>query len=113
MVRFWLMYLTWFRDGTVLQSVSFLETNLHQTLFLQIFLSSPCMPVDIATVQLLEMTHGLPLTTEFVLYCQSAGCHSSDIIAGELTRLGFHRLRIFRPGMLAWERAGMPCEVRK
>ncbi|MCF7959310.1 MAG: hypothetical protein K9M08_01095 [Pirellula sp.] len=71
------------------------------------------MPVDIATVQLLEMTHGLPLTTEFVLYCQSAGCHFSDIIAGELTRLGFHRLRIFRPGMLAWERAGMPCEVRK
>lgn len=61
------------------------------------------IPVDVSHVQLLAITSKLSKESQIVLYCQSRGCHFSDIMAVELAKLGFTNLSIYRSGYAEWE----------
>jgi rhodanese-related sulfurtransferase len=44
------------------------------------------------------------------IYCSSADCEDSDIVADALAKLGYHDLLIFREGWEQWTAAGLPQE---
>ena len=61
------------------------------------------IPIDVSQTQLLAISKKLSKESPIVLYCQSRGCQFSDIMAVELTKLGFTKLSIYRNGYAGWE----------
>jgi rhodanese-related sulfurtransferase len=55
----------------------------------------------------------LPLLSpdqEIMIYCESATCDASELLARELYSLGFKRLVVYKGGFDEWLAAGMPVE---
>jgi rhodanese-related sulfurtransferase len=65
--------------------------------------SAISVPVDVSQKQLLAITRNLSKDVPIFLYCQSGGCHFSDIMAVEFAKLGFTNLSIYRNGYVEWE----------
>lgn len=51
-----------------------------------------------------------PLEREIIVYCQGEDCHSSDIVAEDLSLLGHTEVKIFFSGWPAWLEAGYEKE---
>jgi rhodanese-related sulfurtransferase len=45
-----------------------------------------------------------------VVYCSSADCHDSQMVADALEKLGYEHVRLFRGGWSDWESASLPEE---
>jgi len=50
------------------------------------------------------------LDTEIVVYCESADCDSSVIVANRLLQLGYRNVRHYGEGKRDWAAAGLPLE---
>jgi rhodanese-related sulfurtransferase len=48
------------------------------------------------------------LQTEIVVYCSSATCDSSVIVANRLVELGYRNVRHYQEGKSGWVAAGLP-----
>jgi rhodanese-related sulfurtransferase len=48
--------------------------------------------------------------TEIVVYCESADCDSSVIVANRLLQLGYRNVRHYAEGKRDWKEAGLPLE---
>ena len=44
------------------------------------------------------------------VYCSSASCEDSQMVADALTKLGYHHVLVFKGGWDEWSRAGLPEE---
>lgn len=64
------------------------------------------VPVDFAPAKLPIIVDGIHRNSLVVVYCQSAGCHFSDVIGAELIKLGFQKIQIYRNGYLEWKGIG-------
>jgi rhodanese-related sulfurtransferase len=51
--------------------------------------------------------------TEVVVYCSSATCDSSLIVANRLVELGYRNVRHYAEGKRDWVEAGLPLEGRR
>ena len=49
-------------------------------------------------------------TTEIVVYCESADCDSSVLVANRLIDLGYRNVSHYADGKRDWEAAGLPLE---
>jgi rhodanese-related sulfurtransferase len=47
---------------------------------------------------------------EIMVYCSEPTCDDSELLAGELYRLGFTKLLVFKGGFAEWSGAGLPVE---
>jgi rhodanese-related sulfurtransferase len=56
------------------------------------------VPVTTPQSLLLRLTREIPKESPIVLFCQSKGCHFSDLIARRLAAIGFQNLHIYREG---------------
>lgn len=69
-----------------------------------------CVPFDASLAEIRQKTRTWGRDDPIVLYCLSPGCRFSDAIAGELARMGFSSLRIYRNGFDEWFGHGNPIE---
>ena len=51
--------------------------------------------------------------TEIVVYCESADCDSSVLVANRLIDLGYRNVSHYADGKRDWEAAGLPLERAK
>jgi len=45
-----------------------------------------------------------------MVYCEGPSCDTSELLAGELARIGFTKLLVFKGGIEEWTEAGLPVE---
>lgn len=45
-----------------------------------------------------------------VIYCSSLSCPDSDKLKNKLVKLGYSRVGVFKGGLAAWWKAGLPVE---
>ena len=45
-----------------------------------------------------------------VVYCKDEQCNQAERLSGQLNLMGFRNIKIFSPGWLAWQGAGLPFE---
>jgi rhodanese-related sulfurtransferase len=63
------------------------------------------LPVDCSKREIESRMATLPTERQLVLFCQSAGCHFSDVMGAELIKLGYSKLVVYRAGYREWQEA--------
>lgn len=66
------------------------------------------IPIDISQSRLQAVSKKMDKDSPVILYCQSRGCKFSNVIAVELSKLGFTNLCIYKNGYAEWEAKTTP-----
>ena len=53
----------------------------------------------------------VPKSTLIVLYCDGGDCDTSELLAREMAKDGYRRLRIYKGGIEEWVQLGMPLSA--
>lgn len=52
----------------------------------------------------MEAMRGIPKDRRIIVFCQSSGCPFSQVVAGQLSRMGYRNIFLWKPGFVEWSR---------
>jgi rhodanese-related sulfurtransferase len=68
------------------------------------------LPYEQAAQSIGKSTLPVPRDDRLIVYCDSADCQLSELLAQLLSRIGCERVRVLEGGYPAWVAAGLPTE---